>query len=188
MASHLAIPAPPFMKTYVIAFFVVLTACNTGKKDQSYQPSAADSLQNLAINPPDSLQDSTALLTTNTIPDTILLWTADDRETAFRADSAGARKHLSIMRILNGMKREYPDVPIRFRKIEKDTVVLGFDDNGTYLSQRMGSTGPVVYVNTLALNIFEFANINFIRLEMEEGDHAGPDVITREILTEIKKK
>jgi hypothetical protein len=174
------------MKFWLICALSVLISCNTEKKDQVVaNDKNADTLKNLNAISGDSDQINSE--SEIVAPDSILLWQVDDESRKELFDDTTNRRFLTPDRILNGIKKAYPNVPAKIVAQKGDTLVIGFDDGGEQLSQRMGSTGSSVYVQMLAVNFFELPYINYIRLDMEEGDHAGPELLSREVLKEIRQ-
>ena len=70
-------------------------------------------------------------------------------------------------------------VQLVFVKTSGDTVYLKIPD-ATYLTQQMGSTGPRLFLAGLVYTMTGLAGINYVNLDFEEGDHAGPGTYSRE--------
>ena len=70
-------------------------------------------------------------------------------------------------------------VQLVFIKSSGDTVYLKIPD-ATYLTQQMGSTGPRLFLSGLVYTLTSLPGINYVNLDFEEGDHAGPGTYSRE--------
>ncbi|MEO7924316.1 MAG: hypothetical protein ABIR30_11620 [Chitinophagaceae bacterium] len=73
----------------------------------------------------------------------------------------------------------YGKISLVFVKTSGDTVYLQIPD-ATYLTQQMGSTGPRLFLSGLVYTLSSLPGINYVNLDMEEGDHAGPGTYSRE--------
>jgi hypothetical protein len=51
-----------------------------------------------------------------------------------------------------------------------------------YLTQQMGSSGPVLFFAEAVYNLTEIPGIRYVNFDFEEGDHASPSTISRETL------
>lgn len=67
---------------------------------------------------------------------------------------------------------------IEYVDILNDTVVIRIL-NDEYLSERMGTTGAYCYLSETVYTLTENKSLNFVRIEMNPGSHAGPGVYDR---------
>jgi len=70
-------------------------------------------------------------------------------------------------------------VQLVFLKTSGDTIYLEIPD-ATYLTQQMGSTGPRLFLSGVVYTLTGLTGINYVNLDFEEGDHAGPGTYSRE--------
>lgn len=81
----------------------------------------------------------------------------------------------AVIRYLNDL---YPNVQLQFQRQSGDTLFLSIPD-ARYLTQQMGSTGPVYYFATAVYNLTEVEGIQHVRFDFAEGDHASPQTFSR---------
>jgi hypothetical protein len=81
--------------------------------------------------------------------------------------------------VINYLNATFPEIKLVHVKTSNDTVYLHIDD-ASYLTQRMGSSGPVIYLATAVYNLTEMPSVRFVSFDFEEGDHASPGTFTRE--------
>jgi hypothetical protein len=74
-----------------------------------------------------------------------------------------------------------PNIQLVYLRTSNDTVYVRIPD-AQYLTQQMGSTGPMHYTASVVYNLTEVPVINYVNFDMEEGDHAGPGVSRRKDL------
>mgnify|MGYP003592108052 CR=1 FL=1 len=86
---------------------------------------------------------------------------------------------LSIPATLAYLNTAYPNIKLDLVKISNDTVYLKIDE-ANYLTQQMGSSGPTLYLSEVVYDLTEIPGIRNVSFAMEEGDHAGPGVYSRE--------
>ncbi len=92
-----------------------------------------------------------------------------------RPISADSMNYQSVISLTNA---SYPDVKLETEKLSNDTLVLKIADS-RYLTQRMGSSGPEMYLKELVYNLTELRNIHYVKINFSEGDHARPGTYSR---------
>lgn len=86
---------------------------------------------------------------------------------------------ISVSSMIEMMNKNNPNVQLTFLKISGDTLYLKIPE-ATYLTQQMGSTGPELYFAEAVYNLTEIQGIKYVNFALAEGDHAGPDIFSRE--------
>ena len=81
--------------------------------------------------------------------------------------------------VVSFLNRNNPDIVLSYVKTSGDTVYTRIPD-AMYLTQQMGSTGPMIYLATVVYNLTEIPGIHFVNVDFEEGDHAQPGTFNRE--------
>ena len=71
------------------------------------------------------------------------------------------------------------NVLLNLIKLSGDTIYLSIPD-AEYLTQQMGSSGPINYFATVVYNLTEISGIKFVNFDFDLGDHASPGVYSRE--------
>ncbi len=71
----------------------------------------------------------------------------------------------------------YPPV-VKFIKQSSDTIYLQIL-NEFYLTQSMGSTGAINYIDSVSAPFIKIKGINYVNLSFSPGDHAEPGVYSK---------
>ncbi len=90
---------------------------------------------------------------------------------------------LSPQAVVNFLNSSNPTITLTFLKTSGDTVFVKIPD-ATYLTQQMGSSGPLAYFASAVYNLTEIPGIRYANFDFEEGDHAQPGTFTRESFKE----
>ena len=97
-----------------------------------------------------------------------------------RPISLGSLNSKSIINFLNGKKSKPADNNyIIFKKISNDTLYLKIN-NTTFLTQRMGTAGAMLYLAKVTYNLTGLKNVKYVNMDFEEGDHASPGNFSRQ--------
>ncbi|MBL7723854.1 MAG: hypothetical protein JNK27_06880 [Chitinophagaceae bacterium] len=139
---------------YLSAFIIIFSSCGSNKKEEPEIPVAETYLWEADLN------DSTGLLQMKKIINPAV-------------DS------LSILSVIDYINGEGSNIKLEFVKKSGDTIFLKIPD-AEYLTQRMGSSGPTVYLAGVVYNFTEIPGINYVNFDFEEGDHAQPGTYSRE--------
>jgi hypothetical protein len=75
-----------------------------------------------------------------------------------------------LIKNLNGI---WGHVQAEVSNTRNDTIVIKIP-NSTYLTQQMGSSGPLMYLGSTTYTLTELKGINYVRFDFKEGDHAAP--------------
>ena len=142
---------------FISGFFLLITSCGSHSDDQTAETTDSLSAQNSWEA---SLDDSTGNIQMN--PTGSLF-----------PDS------LSVSSVISMLNKNNPNVQLAVLKMSGDTLYLKIPE-ATYLTQQMGSTGPELYFAEAVYNLTEIQGIHYINFELAEGDHAGPDIFSRE--------
>ncbi len=81
--------------------------------------------------------------------------------------------------VVQYLNNRNPQVQLQIRKVSGDTIFLYIAD-AAYLTQKMGSSGPVLYFAEAVYHLTEIPGIHYADFDFEEGDHAQPEVLSRE--------
>ncbi|HEV7781052.1 MAG TPA: hypothetical protein VGO58_07280 [Chitinophagaceae bacterium] len=90
----------------------------------------------------------------------------------------GGPDTLSAESIVAFINTRYPRVQLSFVKMSHDTVFLKIPEP-TYLTQQMGSSGPVTFFAEVVYDLTEIPHIVYVDFDFEEGDHAQPGTLYR---------
>ena len=96
-----------------------------------------------------------------------------------KKEEAAGLDSLSTASIIDYMNASDSGIHLDVVKTSNDTVYIKIAD-ATYLTQRMGSTGPSLYLAEVVYNLTEIAGIHYVNFNFEEGDHAQPGTFNRD--------
>ncbi len=148
------------MKKYLSAILILslFIACGSNKSDKP----ATDETDTVAI---------------------IYSWEATLNDTTGKLEvnkkEPGGPDSLTPSTVIAYLNKKNPAVQLQFIKISGDTLYVSIPD-ANYLTQQMGSTGPVLFFAESVYNLTEIPGIRYVKYTFEEGDHAQPDVLNRD--------
>ncbi len=148
------------MKNYllIISACVTIIACN----NKADQPGAED--------------DSAAIIVKYS-------WQAGLNDSTGRLEmkklEAEGPDSLSAAAVIDFLNNKYVNIKAVLLKTSGDTMYLNIPE-ATYLTQQMGSTGPILYFADAVYNLTEVPGIKYVNFDFEEGDHASPGILNRE--------
>ncbi len=91
----------------------------------------------------------------------------------------GGPDTLSAASMITYLNSRNPNVQLQLVRMSGDTLYISIPE-ATYLTQQMGSTGPALFFAETVYNLTEIPGIRFVSFDFEEGDHASPDVLSRD--------
>lgn len=139
---------------YILILAIVFAACNS-----------ADPAQEIVEEEEASLLSSEEMYAWSVDMDSMRVRKNDNLpENYFQADS-----------LIKGLNSQYPEIQLEKVRQSNDTLYTRIPD-ADHLTQRMGSSGPEAYFAALYFNLTAVPGIRYVRVDMQEGDHAGPGV------------
>ncbi|HUR66362.1 MAG TPA: hypothetical protein VMZ03_08405 [Chitinophagaceae bacterium] len=146
---------------FLLLLTMIIASCGNNKKDEKSETQAPDSVAlQYFYGWEATLNDSTGKLEMK------------------KKEGAGPDS-ISVGAIISYLNRTNTHVQLELVKVSNDTVYVKIPD-ATYLTQQMGSTGPVLYFSEVVYNLTELAGIKYVNLDFEEGDHASPATLNRD--------
>lgn len=142
------------LSIYSSVLLLFIVSCSNNKPEEAETPVAEIYLWEAGLN------DSTGLLQMKKIISPVV-------------DS------LSVASVTGYINGEDSNIQLEYVKTSGDTVFLNIPD-AEYLTQRMGSSGPTMYLAGVVYNFTEIPGIKYVNLDFEEGDHAQPGTYSRE--------
>ena len=110
------------------------------------------------------------------------MWQAEMNDSTGRLEMKKERPagldSLAAEPVIEFLNATNPNVQLVFASTSHDTIFVKIPD-AMFLTQQMGSTGPLHYTATVVYNLTEIPGINFVNFDFEEGDHAGPRTWSR---------
>lgn len=92
----------------------------------------------------------------------------------------GAPDTLDAPSMIAFLNSKNPNVQLQYVKTSGDTLYVSIPD-ALYLTQQMGSTGPALFFAETVYNLTELPGIRYVSFDFEEGDHASPGVLSRDL-------
>jgi len=86
---------------------------------------------------------------------------------------------LNVATIFSILNTTWPNIKLAHQKTSNDTVFI-YIPSSEYLTQQMGSTGPVQFFVTATYSLTELEGIHYVSYQFQPGDHAEPGVYSRE--------
>lgn len=156
------------MKPYFI-LFVFLLSCNSGDTDTTVEEIEST--------------DSSIVYA----PEKLYIWSVDSDSMTKIKNPVVKPEYYNVDTIIKGLNFQYPEIQLKKIKQSNDTLYLGIDD-AEYMTQRMGSSGPVFYMANVYFNFTAIPGISYVYLDFTEGDHARPGILTLEDYKHYKEK
>jgi hypothetical protein len=164
----------------VLVFIVIIVGLACNNNDEKASNNTAPSL-------PTNEDTSSTIVT---VPDTIKpktidytpLWEMDMNGdgTAYEMKKRTSLidSNITIEEAIIINNKKWKDVQLVFVKQVGETVYVAIPQSD-YLTQRMGSLGPVEFFASTVYSLTEVKGVKKIDFKMTEGDHAGPGVYSR---------
>ncbi len=121
---------------------------------------------------PDAVTDPSAPLWSYDYDTTI----QDFRLTRLRTVDSDTLNVATVFSILNNT---WPNINLVHQKTSNDTIFI-YIPSSEYLTQQMGSTGPVQFFVAATYSLTELEGIRYVYYQFQPGDHAEPGVYSRE--------
>lgn len=120
-------------------------------------------------------------------PENVYIWSVDSDSMTKIKNPVVKPEYYNVDTIIKGLNFQYPEIQLKKIKLVNDTLYLGIDD-AEYLTQRIGSSGPVFYKANVYFNFTAIPGISYVNLDFKEGDHARPGILTLEDFKHYKQK
>lgn len=91
----------------------------------------------------------------------------------------GGPDTLTVASMIAYLNSRNPNVQLQYVRSSGDTLYVAIPE-ATYLTQQMGSAGPALFFAETVYNLTEIPGFRFVSFGFEEGDHASPDVLSRD--------
>jgi hypothetical protein len=113
----------------------------------------------------------------------IYTWEADYNDSTGHLEMekvlTGKLDTLSAPAIISYLNNDNPHIKLDYLKTSGDTVYVEIKE-ADYLTQQMGSSGPMYYMSEVIYNLTELPGIHYVNFKFEEGDHAIPGTFNRD--------
>lgn len=142
------------LSIYLSVLLLFIVSCSNNKPEEAETPVAEIYLWEAGLN------DSTGLL-------------------QMKKRISPVVDSLSVTSVTGYINGEDSNIQLEYVKTSGDTVFLKIP-HAEYLTQRIGSSGPTMYLAGVVYNFTEIPGIKYVDLDFEEGDHAQPGTYSRE--------
>ena len=166
----------------LINFALFLLSCSEPATDNSKSGSSTKPLDT-ALSTKQEVKDTSSLYN-DTLHNGI--WKVNFEEKTKRKIGENSEKNIDEDSIIAGLNLKYAGISLNKTKKSRDTLYLNIPDSHL-LTQQMGSSGAAQYLAETVINLTSIKGINFIRLDFEEGDHAGPGVWSKKDYTDVNE-
>lgn len=123
------------------------------------------------------LQDTTAtteghdtLTSSRPLP---YVWIIDFDKKTKKRNPNFKQEYLNVDTLIYVLNQIHPDIILDKLKISSDTLFTEIKDS-EYLGERIGSYGAFAYIVDVVINLTSVKNINFVKIDFEDGSHISP--------------
>lgn len=81
--------------------------------------------------------------------------------------------YLTVDTIIKGLNILYPKIQLDKVKVSGDTLYTAINDS-YYLGESIGTYGANAYIADAVINLTSVKNIDFVKIDFEEGSHISP--------------
>jgi hypothetical protein len=106
------------------------------------------------------------------------IWSVDSEGKTMKLNPTIKEEDANLDSIIVGLNCKHPFVQLSRKKFVGDTLILDINDS-EYLTQQIGTYGATQYLAETIINLTSCKAAKFVRLNFEEGDHAGPGIWSR---------
>jgi len=157
------------MRSYIFILVFFIVGCSSG--DTETEQTTVDTVATSQVYTPEKLY----------------IWSVDSDSLTIIKNPAVKPEFYNVDSVIKGLNFQYPEILLKKIEHSNDTIYLKIDD-AEYLTQRMGSTGPVFYMANVFFNLTSVPGIDYVHLDFREGDHASPGILTPENYKNYKQK
>ncbi len=152
------------MKDLLVFFLIAsLMACNDDANEAPKEEASIVVADSVVVEPfvPGSNPES-KLFVWKASPDYTKEYNRDFKQEILQADS-----------LIKGINEMNEKVLLEMVKMSGDTIYTEIKDS-EYLGNQMGSTGAEIYVADVVINLTELPGVNFVNIQLKEGNHVQP--------------
>jgi hypothetical protein len=107
------------------------------------------------------------------------IWEVDADKKTITKNPQLQPEFFDVDTLIAGLNEMYPEITLEKKGLRNDTLYTAIK-NAEYLTNRMGSLGSEQYIAQAVINLTSVEGIKFVRIDFTEGNHAAPDVWSRE--------
>ncbi len=95
-------------------------------------------------------------------------------------------EYLNVDTLIKGLNQIHPNIILDKIKISGDTLFTEIKDS-EYLGERIGSYGAFAYITDVVINLTSLKNINFVKIDFEDGSHISPGTWSKKQYSDYKE-
>ena len=152
------------LRLLIISLFILNTSCQSNPEKP--QVISEDSLKPINLKQFVPVTEET-LKVAKAIP---FIWLVDFENHTKTKNPNYKREYLNVDSLIQGLNEINTGIKLDKIKISGDTLFTEIKDN-EYLGERIGSYGALSYIADVVINLTSVKNINYIKIEMEDGSH-----------------
>ncbi len=150
---------------YLLSIFLFLAACNSADVENEDNDTVA--VEKIVLQPEEIYAYSV------------------DLDSMRRVANELPPEYVQVDSMIKGLNARYPDIILEKIKQSNDTLYTKID-NAEHLTQRMGSAGAEAYFANLYFNLTAVPGVRYVKVDLEEGDHAGPTLLGPNAFSQIR--
>ena len=157
------------MRHFVILITFFLFSCQTNsiKSDHVAMDNVKQPfLQDTTV----TTEDYNALTSSRALP---YVWIVDTDKKTKTKNPDFKEEYLNVDTLIYVLNQVHPGIILNKLKISRDTLFTEIIDS-EYLGERIGSSGAYAYIADVIINLTSVKNINFVKIEFEDGSHISP--------------
>lgn len=155
--------------TFLILNF--LFSCN----NNSTKPISADKVNDQQIKNPDTTSLVHSKDTSQNGGTSVYVWVVDFENKTKKRNADFKKEYLNVDTLIKGLNQLHTNIKLDKIKISGDTLFTEIKDS-YYLGERIGTYGANYYIADVVINLTSIKNINFVKIDFEDGSHISPGV------------
>jgi hypothetical protein len=100
-------------------------------------------------------------------------WLVDSDKKTKTKNPKFKQEYLNVDRLISALNQIHPNIILDKINISGDTLFTEIRDS-EYLGERIGSYGAFAYIAEVVINLTSVKNINFVKIDFEDGSHISP--------------
>lgn len=150
------------MRLVLLCCCILFFSCSNKKSKQNESTTSDDVVAEDSIDPQQA---------------NLFLYHADIELLSKQFDSASPIPNLEAQELVLAINKKYPEIKLEIQDQSNDTLYT-FIKDAQYFTQQMGTSGAAEYLANAIINLTRAGGVKAVKIELEEGDHAGPGVWT----------
>ncbi len=155
------------MKLLLLLLMIVLIGCNSADVEKIDNNSVTESIR--------------------VAPEDIFAWSVNPDSATTTKNTMLPYHYLQVDSLIRGLNARFPEILLQKERQSNDTLYTRIEQ-AEHLTQRMGSSGPDMYFAAAFFNLTAVPGIRYVKIDMQQGDHAGPVLLRPEDYKNYKER